>query len=225
MPGDDDVALPNFIQTMTGLASQGPTVSMISTGYQLIDGAGRILDSSRGVKPFGGQAEALAHLLTGATYALPASGVRIKTVDWGAIPASRTGFDWGTWFQAWLVGEAAIDPTPTLQYRIHPGQEQHDYGTASSRLDATRTLLSVVTSTSFKERASSWSTRERTLFIDYVLSGSGPLHGDARYGAIVQLVLADVMKSIGEGHQATQLFAQASAHAGVVPTVGALTRQ
>jgi len=222
LPGDDDIALPNYISTMRALANSGDSVNMISSAIQNIDVNGKKIGGVWHPAHFSSQQEAIAGLLDTCCYPMPSSGFRKSAIDLYRIPRTRTAADWALWLNSWVSGEAAVSDVETVQYRNHSGQEQHFYSRQRFHLDAARMLTEFVTSDRFEQMLRSWKSSEVTNFVNYLLQSKGVNGGEARWGPLVQILIADKIVDIGFDSLAVALHAQASAQAGVIPDVGTL---
>ncbi len=222
LPGDDDVALPNYISTMRALANSGESVNMISSAIQNIDVNGKKIGGVWHPAHFSSQQEAIAGLLETCCYPMPSSGFRKDAIDLSLIPRTRTATDWSLWLNSWVLGRAAVSDVETVQYRNHSGQEQHFYSRQRFNLDAARVLTEFVTSDRFDKMLRSWKSSEVTNFVNYLLESKGINGGETRWGPLVQILIADKIVDIGFDSLAVALHAQASAQAGVIPDVGTL---
>jgi len=222
LPGDDDIVLPNYIGTMRNLASRDESVSLISSSLREIDGDGRELGITFGPPNFKNQQEALAGLLSTASYPMVSSGFRKDAFDLSKAPRTRTAFDWWIWMSCWLSGSASVTDEQTVLYRQHLGQERRLYSSQAFRADAARMLTSIVASDQFARVLQSWNDLETEQFVDLILSSGGPIYGDTRWAPMVQMLLADKFASLGAEPYAALLHAQASAQAGIIPELGAL---
>ena len=221
-PGDDDLLLPGYLRTMSNLARSGPDVSMVSGTVQFIDSEGRRLGGRITPPAFSSQPEALGRLICRDDYPMPGSGFRRDVVDLSQAPLTRTAFDWWLWMQCWLAGSAAVTDEPVVLYRQHDGQEQRHYGTQNFRADAARMLLALLHSQSFQDVVESWTPEELDLFVRTLLQSAGPSYGDTRWGPLVQMALADVLRDHIPAAIAADLHAQAAAQSGGVASVGDL---
>jgi len=221
-PGDDDLLLPHYLRTMSDLARSGPDVTMISGTVQFIDSDGRRLGGRITPPVFSSQPEALGCLITRDDYPMPGSGYRRDAVDLSEAPLTRTAFDWWLWTQCWLAGSAAVTDKPVVLYRQHAGQEQRHYGTQSFRVDAARMLLALLHSKRFQDVIESWTPEELDLFVTTVLQSPGPNYGDTRWGPLVQMALAEVLRDRIPASMTLNLHAQAAAQSGGVASVGDL---
>lgn len=221
-PGDDDLLLPHYLRTMSDLARSGPDVTMISGTVQFIDSDGRRLGGRVTPPAFGSQPEALGRLISRDDYPMPGSGYRRDGVDLSNAPRTRTAFDWWLWTQCWLAGSAAVTDEPVVLYRQHAGQEQRHYGTQSFRADAARMLLALLHSKTFQVVIDSWTPEELDLFVRTVLRSAGPNYGDTRWGPLVQMALAGLLRDRIPASMTLDLHAQAAAQSGGVASVGDL---
>lgn len=221
-PGDDDLLLPQYLRTMSNMARSGPDVTMVSGAVQFIDSDGRRLGGRITPPAFRSRPEALGRLLSRDDYPMPGSGFRRDAVDLSQAPLTRTAFDWWLWTQCWLAGSAAVTDDLVVLYRQHPGQEQRHYGTQSFRIDGARMMLDLVHSQRFREAVDAWSQEELALFVTTVLGSVGPNYGDTRWGPLVQLALADVLRERIPVEMTIKLHAQAAAQSGSVASVGDL---
>ena len=221
-PGDDDLLLPHYLKTMSDLARSGPNVTMVSSAVQFIDSDGRRLGGRITPPAFASQPEALGHLVSRDDYPMPGSGFRRDAVDLSQAPLTRTAFDWWLWTQCWLAGSAAVTDEPTVLYRQHAGQEQRHYGTQTFRTDAARMLMALLHSQSFRAVVKAWTSRELDLFVSTVLESAGPNYGDTRWGPLLQMALADMLRDQIPPSMTRDLHAQAAGQSGSVASVGDL---
>ena len=222
LPGDDDVACPQYLSEMKRLASAAPDVTLISGASGQIDSNGRRLPMTVLPAHFDSQAQALAALISANSYWMPASGFRKDAVDLAQAPQTRTAFDWWLWIQCWLAGSAATSDKEVVLYRQHGGQEQRRYGTQSFRLDAGRMLTSVVMGPQLEAVVTGWTDAEAETFAKGILDRSGPNSGDSRWGPLVQVLLADRLRGKAADATVAALHAQAAAQAGAPATSGVL---
>lgn len=222
LPGDDDLALPNYISTSRSLAASSDSVTIISSGMRAIDSSGKSLPEFWRPPHYRNQQEAIAKLLCSNGYPMPSSGFRKSSVDLHKIPRTRTAVDWALWLNAWITGTAAVDNTPTILYRQHSGQEQRAYSPQAFRLDAARMLIEYVSSDRFRELLASWNQSQLDEFSNFLLESTGLNGADTRWAPIVQIALADLFRDVGMTSQAVNLYAQASAQGGVIPDLGSL---
>lgn len=221
-PGDDDLLLPHYLRTMSNLARSGPDVTMVSGAVQFIDSDGRRLGGRITPPAFRSQPEALGRLLSRDDYPMPGSGFRRDAVDLSQAPLTRTAFDWWLWTQCWLAGSAAVTDDPVVLYRQHTGQEQRHYGTHSFRTDAARMMLDLVHSRCLREVVDTWPQEDLELFVRTVLGSEGPNYGDTRWGPLVQMALADVLRDRIPASMTLDLHAQAAGQSGGVASLGDL---
>jgi hypothetical protein len=221
VPGDDDLAEPHYIRAMADAIAAQPDATMVAGGMEAMDAEGRHI-SAWAQPHFASQPEAMAALLSYTRYSMPGCGFRRSAVDFTRAPLARASVDWWMWIQCWLSGPAAVTDRTVIRYRLHGGQEKSMYGAASPALDGARMLIDVVTSAEFTTMLASWSSDERAEFVADVLRGPGPMGGDSRWGAFIQLVVADRLARIELTPQVMALHAQASGHAGVPASPGQL---
>lgn len=223
LPGDDDVLLPNYLATMSALAETSPDVMLIACGMSHIDGQGREIGAPMLPPEFPDEITALSSLLVRNPYALPASGFRKSAINLARVPPSRTAFDWWLWIQCWLKGRAAVSRNVCVQYRQHAGQEQRSYTRDEFELDGARMLASVVSSQEFHDALSQWSGDDYLRFATRILQSEGLNGGEPQWGPLLQLIAVQVLSDRLATTTSAELYAQASAHAGVTPTPTAIS--
>lgn len=220
VPGDDDLAEPDYVGTMQRLATAG--IALVSGGVREIDAEGTFLGTGATPATFPCQQVALARLLTSNGYWMPASGFHRDAVDLAHAPLVRSTFDWWLWMQCWLAGPAAVTADPVIRYRRHTGQHANYYPSQTFALDAVRMLLAVLDSDRFRTVVAGWTREEADLFADTLLAGPGPIVGDARWGTLVQIVAAERLVGRASPPRVAELHAQAAAQAGSPASSGEL---
>lgn len=222
VPGDDDILKPDYLQIMSNLAISQPRPMLLSAAAETIDENGRELGGRLIPTVFSDQPTALASILSQATYAMPASGFHRSLLEAVDLPRTRSSVDWWIWLQCWLRGPAAVTTAVAVQYRVHAGQEQHQYGLEGKSLDAARMLLAFVTGDGFRTVIRSWTAEQHEQFIETVLRGRGPSWGEPRWSGLIQAVLADVLAETAPTAAVLRLFADGAARAGVIAPPGML---
>ncbi|MDA9863351.1 glycosyltransferase family 2 protein [bacterium] len=222
LPGDDDIALPNYLTSYRTLIANHPSATMVSAAYRNIDDRGRIAPGGWVPPQFDSAAEALSALLSTNQYGMPASGIRRSAMNFSSAPMTRSSFDWWLWIQAWMAGTAAVTSAVTTEYRVHGGQEQHSYGKQGFTLDGARMISGVLSSQQFTSVIARWDEKDRVTFVERILEGPGLNNGDSRWGPLLQIRLADLLRDLIDPKYVADLVSQASAQAGVIAPVGAI---
>ena len=223
LPGDDDIPRHNFLEEMSELASTGNGVTLISGGARHIDEHGRGLGISSRPPQFESRSEALGFLLCANPYTMPASGFRRDAVDIHSAPRTRFALDWWIWIQCWLSGQASVSRREIIDYRQHTGQEKVVFGTQIPRLEGARMLASIVGSDAFKDVLMSNTVPENEEFVNQLLMGMGPNHGDSRWGPLVQSMVADELRNVLSAELLTALYYQANGQAGLPASPGTIS--
>jgi hypothetical protein len=222
LPGDDDIALPNYLTSYRTLIADHPSATMVSGAYRNIDDRGHVAPGGWVPPQFDSAAEALSALLSTNQYGMPASGIRRSAMDFSSAPMTRSSFDWWLWIQAWMAGTAAVTSEVTTEYRVHGGQEQHSYGKQGFALDGARMISGVLSSQQFTSVVAGWDEKDRVTFVERILEGPGINNGDSRWGPLLQIRLADMLRDLIDPKYIADLVSQASAQAGVIAPVGAV---
>lgn len=222
LPGDDDVLLPDYLATLQRLVADTPEAAIVSGTGRHIDADGRPLGSRSVPLPYLGEAATYADALVRPPYPMPSSGFRRDAVDVNCAPATRTAFDWWLWLQALKHGPAACTDREIVLYRQHDRREANHYTNALNRVDAARMLTAEVTGIATRSMIASWTNEQAEEFTARLLSSPGPMYGDREWGALVQLLVADVLCQTGCVDNGLRLHAEAAAQAGMPMPLGHL---
>jgi len=122
-PGDDDIVNPEFLTAAQTAISQNPNLVAIAASMQIIDSAGNATGEVRRPAMWeGNYSQYLVGAIHEPPFMFPSLFFKFNSIQ-DAVPPSRFILDW--WISLNLIcrGDIATATTPSLFYRVHPGQE------------------------------------------------------------------------------------------------------
>lgn len=223
LPGDDDIALPDYVARLKDLTQGGSSVTVAAAAARVVDAKGKATGDFLRPAQFASRVEALASLLCGNAYCFPSTAFRSGLIVNQPIPKTMTSLDWWIWLRGWSQGEATTTHDPILDYRVHEGQQQRWYGRSLFSLDGARMILFALSDPVFLSCLDELRRDEVESLAKLVMSDPGGLNiGQGDYSPLLQVALADRLAGRLSHDSIEALYAQAAVCLGVVPPQSSL---
>jgi Glycosyl transferase family 2 len=203
-PGDDDIVNSEFLTSARTAISQNSNLVAIAASMQIIDSAGIVTGEVRQPTMWdSNSAQYLARAFHEPPFMFPSLFLKFNAIQ-DAVPPSRFILDW--WISLNLIcrGDIATSTTPSLFYRVHPGQESSLAPNRRKYFEAQIIIGRFVDSELFVNSLKKISD-EALLTFWVSLYSQQPIYGDAEFGrpllTKIGLRAADIATDINTTNQ------------------------